>query len=169
MIDQDKEILLFAPDLLGESLAAEIPNEDLLLQVRLSADQLKGHPALVVWSLTSEPQNQILQREILQLQQRWSPAPLLLLLPADFKGDPQELLAHKRYQTLMTQLAAKFDAVLINTPALHGNLDAQLVAARSGAALMVARENHTPLKVLDKATHRLRELGVAITGVALSH
>ena len=69
----------------------------------------------------------------------------------------------------MTQLAAKFDAVLINTPALHGNLDAQLVAARSGAALMVARENHTPLKVLDKATHRLRELGVAITGVALSH
>tara|TARA_Y100001978_G_scaffold24121_1_gene20407 strand:+ start:106 stop:1722 length:1617 start_codon:yes stop_codon:yes gene_type:complete len=93
VIDQDKEILLFAPDLLGESLAAEIPNEDLLLQVRLSADQLKGHPALVVWSLTSEPQNQILQREILQLQQRWSPAPLLLLLPADFKGDPQELLA----------------------------------------------------------------------------
>ena len=48
MIDQDREILLFAPDLLGESLAAEIPNEDLRLRVRLAADQLKGHPALVV-------------------------------------------------------------------------------------------------------------------------
>ena len=93
MIDQDREILLFAPDLLGESLAAEIPNEDLRLQVRLAADQLKGHPALVVWSLTAEPEALILQREILQLQQRWSPAPLLLLLPADFRGDPQELLA----------------------------------------------------------------------------
>ena len=93
MIDQDREILLFAPDLLGESLAAEIPNEDLRLRVRLAADQLKGHPALVVWSLTAEPEALILQREILQLQQRWSPAPLLLLLPADFRGDPQELLA----------------------------------------------------------------------------
>ena len=93
MIDQDREILLFAPDLLGESLAAEIPNEDLRLQVRLATDQLKGHPALVVWSLMAEPEALILQREILQLQQRWSPAPLLLLLPADFRGDPQELLA----------------------------------------------------------------------------
>ena len=83
--------------------------------------------------------------------------------------NPQELLAHKRYQNLMTQLVAKFDAVIINTPVLGDNLDAQLVAARSGAALMVARENHTPLRSLDKASHRLRELGVAVTGVALSH
>lgn len=94
---------------------------------------------------------------------------LWLLNGGTVAPNPQELLAHKRYQTLMAQLVPKFDAVLINTPALDGNLDAQLVAARSGAALMVARENHTPLKALDKATHRLRELGVAITGVALSH
>ena len=46
MIDQDREILLFAPDLLGESLAAEIPTNELPLQVRLSADQLLGHPSL---------------------------------------------------------------------------------------------------------------------------
>ena len=93
MIDQDREILLFAPDLLGESLAAEIPTDERPLQVRLSADQLQGHPSLVIWSLPTEPQPLILQREILQLQQRWTPAPILLLLPADFKGDPQDLLA----------------------------------------------------------------------------
>ncbi len=93
MIDQDREILLFAPDLLGESLAAEIPTNELPLQVRLSADQLLGHPSLVIWSLPTEPQPLILQREILQLQQRWTPAPTLLLLPADFRGDPQDLLA----------------------------------------------------------------------------
>ena len=93
MIDQDREILLFAPDLLGESLAAEIPTDERPLQVRLSADQLQGHPSLVIWSLPTEPQPLILQREILQLQQRWTPAPILLLLPADFRGDPQDLLA----------------------------------------------------------------------------
>ena len=93
MIDQDREILLFAPDLLGESLAAEIPTDERPLQVRVSADQLQGHPSLVIWSLPTEPQPLILQREILQLQQRWTPAPILLLLPADFRGDPQDLLA----------------------------------------------------------------------------
>lgn len=94
---------------------------------------------------------------------------LWLLNGGTVAPNPQELLAHKRYQVLLTQLASKFDAVFINTPALSGNLDAQLVAARAGAALMVARENYTSLRILDKASHRLRDLGVAITGVALSH
>ena len=93
MIDQDREILLFAPDLLGESLAAEIATEELPLRVRRSADQLQGHPSLVIWSLPTETQPLILQREILQLQQRWTPAPTLLLLPADYGRDPQALLS----------------------------------------------------------------------------
>ncbi|QNI58338.1 hypothetical protein SynBIOSU31_01464 [Synechococcus sp. BIOS-U3-1] len=93
MIDQDREILLFAPDLLGESLAAEIATEELPLRVRRSADQLQGHPSLVIWSLPTETQPLIIQREILQLQQRWTPAPTLLLLPADYGRDPQALLS----------------------------------------------------------------------------
>ena len=93
MIDQDREILLFAPDLLGESLAAEIATEELPLLVRRSADQLQGHPSLVIWSLPTETQPLILQREILQLQQRWTPAPTLLLLPADYGRDPEALLS----------------------------------------------------------------------------
>ena len=92
MIDQDREILLFAPDLLGESLAAEIPTEELPVRIRRSADQLQGHPSLVIWSLPTETQPLILEREILQLQQRWTPAPTLLLLPADYGRDPQSLL-----------------------------------------------------------------------------
>lgn len=93
MNDQDREILLFAPELLGESLASELPTADLPLRIRRSADQLDGHPALVIWSLSSAPEPLILEREILQLQQRWLPSPLLLLLPADFSRDPSDLLA----------------------------------------------------------------------------
>ncbi|WP_114992731.1 DUF3685 domain-containing protein [Synechococcus sp. UW179A] len=93
MTDQDREILLFAPDLLGESLAAELSTEQLTVRVRRSADQLQGQPSLVIWSLPTETQSLILEREILQLQQRWAPAPMLLLLPADYRRDPQALLS----------------------------------------------------------------------------
>ena len=93
MNDQVREILLFAPELLGESLAAELPTASCPWQLKRSADDLSGHPALVIWSLQSDPKLVIVQREILQLQQRWAPAPLLLVLPADFRHDPAELLA----------------------------------------------------------------------------
>ncbi len=93
MNDQVREILLFAPELLGQSLAAELPTETCPWKLSRSADDLTGHPALVIWSLPSNPSLVILQREILQLQQRWAPAPLLLVLPADFRHDPAELLA----------------------------------------------------------------------------
>ena len=93
MNPQAREILLFAPDLLGESLAAELSNGEPPLSIRRSRDALKGHPDLVIWSLPSRSQPLLLDREILQLQQRWTPAPILLLLPADFNRDPRELLA----------------------------------------------------------------------------
>ena len=73
MNDQVREILLFAPELLGESLAAELPTESCPWQLKRSADDLSGHPALVIWSLPSDPTLVIVQREILQLQQRWAP------------------------------------------------------------------------------------------------
>ena len=93
MNPQAREILLFAPDLLGESLAAELSTGESPLSIRRSRDALKGHPDLVIWSLPSRSQPLLLDREILQLQQRWTPAPILLLLPADFNRDPRELLA----------------------------------------------------------------------------
>lgn len=86
MNPQAREILLFAPDLLGESLIAELSSGEHPLSIRRSPDALKGHPDLVIWSLPSRSQPLLLDREILQLQQRWTPAPILLLLPTDFNG-----------------------------------------------------------------------------------
>lgn len=93
---------------------------------------------------------------------------LWLLNGGTMAPNPQELLAHKRYQELMVELVGSFDVILVNTPALSESLDAQLIAARAGAALMVARENVTRLRRLEQASQRLREVGVAIMGVALS-
>lgn len=93
---------------------------------------------------------------------------LWLLNGGTMAPNPQELLAHRRYQELMVEMVESFDVILVNTPTLNESLDAQLIAARAGAALMVARENVTRLRRLEQASKRLREVGVAIMGVALS-
>lgn len=93
---------------------------------------------------------------------------LWLLNSGTVAPNPQELLSHTRYQNLMAKLAEKFDVILVNTPPLNDNLDAQLIAARAGAVLMVAQENVTPLRLLEKACHRLGRIGVAVMGVVLS-
>ena len=90
---QAREILLFAPDLLGESLAAELSTAEHPLSIRRSSEALESHPDLVIWALPERSQPLLLDREILQLQQRWTPSPILLVLPSDFSRDPRELLA----------------------------------------------------------------------------
>ncbi|MFM7087859.1 MAG: DUF3685 domain-containing protein [Cyanobium sp.] len=47
----------------------------------LEAAALDRAPALVLWSLQGQPEPAALARELLLLQERWQPAPLLLLLP----------------------------------------------------------------------------------------
>ena len=51
----------------------------------LRADQLDGHPALVIWSLDRVISLTAIEREARRLQERWQPAPLLLLLPAIYR------------------------------------------------------------------------------------
>ncbi len=93
---------------------------------------------------------------------------LWLLSAGTMAPNPQELLSGERYRKLMLRLAEKFDVILVNTPSMNDNVDGQLIAARAGAALMVAREHVTSLGKLDNARQRLQAVGVSIMGVALS-
>ena len=86
-------ILLLAPDLLGESLALQLTAVDESLEVMLRAEQLAGHPALVIWSLDRVISLTAIEREARRLQERWQPAPLLLLLPADLSLDRDQILS----------------------------------------------------------------------------
>ncbi|GIR75034.1 MAG: hypothetical protein CM15mP77_1910 [Synechococcus sp.] len=85
-------ILLLAPNLLGESLALQLTSRQSDWQVCLRPDGLKGHPQIVIWSLEKLPSLSGLQREVLQLQERWQPAPVLLLLPAGVDASRDQLL-----------------------------------------------------------------------------
>ncbi len=89
---QPKQILLLAPDLLGQSLSLQLSSDNPYIQVACSSDTLKRHPSLIIWSLESLESTIFIKNELRHLKTRWSPAPILLLLPSKLNIDPTELL-----------------------------------------------------------------------------
>lgn len=68
--------------------------------------------------------------------------PNLSLLPAGtLPPNPQELLARPLLPQFLKQAAPQFDVILFDTPAAGETSDAQTVAVRAGAALIVARKD----------------------------
>ncbi|EAU73729.1 hypothetical protein RS9916_29509 [Synechococcus sp. RS9916] len=87
------EILLLAPDLLGESLALQLTSEVPSWSIALRSDELNRHPQLVIWSLDSTESIALLHQELIRLQEHWQPAPVLLLLPASVAIPAVDLLS----------------------------------------------------------------------------
>lgn len=81
--------------------------------------------------------------------------------------NPQELLAGKHYAERLHDLSTHFEVVIINTPPLNHIADARLIAAQSGAALIVAQQNVSRVQDLESICSTLRSLGVRLLGTAL--
>ena len=79
------QILLLAPNLLGESLAKQLSIAEPDLEVFLKRDQLTRHPSIVIWAKENLELQSAIQLEVRRLQEFWKPAPLLLLLPSRVK------------------------------------------------------------------------------------
>lgn len=76
------QLLLFAEPLQREGLLRLLGAEGSSFRLAISPAELTGAPQLVLWSLAAPLEPTTLLRELEQLEQRWHPAPLLLLLPA---------------------------------------------------------------------------------------
>ena len=87
------EILLLAPDLLGESLALQLTSEVPSWSIALRSDDLNRHPKLVIWSLDAAESIALLHQELIRLQEHWQPAPVLLVLPASVPIPSVDLLS----------------------------------------------------------------------------
>jgi receptor protein-tyrosine kinase len=71
----------------------------------------------------------------------------LSILPAGpTPPNPLELLSRGQFAELLDELGQRFDVILIDTPAGDSCSDALTIAARTGAALMVLRKNHTRMR-----------------------
>lgn len=96
--------------------------------------------------------------------------PQLHVLPAGAQPpNPQELVGMPSFGRLLERVSTAYDVVLVDTPAADTCSDAELVASRTGAALLLLRKNRSPLRPLNELARRLQDTGVALVGSALNH
>ena len=81
---------------------------------------------------------------------------------------PQELLGRPEFRELLGKAAQQFDVIIIDTPSGGDFADAEIIAARAGAALIVARKNQTLIPNVALLARRLQEGGVTLVGSVLN-
>lgn len=82
--------------------------------------------------------------------------------------NPAELLSRAATPIKLEDLAAHYDVILIDTSAAHGSADAVMVAARTGAALLVLRQDHTQLAAAAAFQANLASAGAVLIGTVLN-
>jgi receptor protein-tyrosine kinase len=93
----------------------------------------------------------------------------LFVLPAGpHPPNPQELLARPVFDVVLERFIEQFDVILIDTPAATETADAQMLARRSGAALMLARRNHTPHGKMASVVRDMAQAGVNVIGSVMN-
>lgn len=95
--------------------------------------------------------------------------PSLFVIPVGvIPPNPLELLERPAFRLLMSELLRKFDHIIVDTPASTLGSDAMVIAARSGAALALARKDRTRVKQLNALVSQLGETTVKLTGVIVN-
>ena len=93
----------------------------------------------------------------------------LFVLPAGMlPPNPQELLGRPVFDVVLNLFADQYDIVIIDTPATSEAADAQILASRAGAAVVVARRNHTRRAQLNAAMQNLAQTQVNIIGTVMN-
>jgi protein-tyrosine kinase len=101
-----------------------------------------------------------------QVIQQVGGVPSLFVLPVGTTPpNPLELVERPAFGLLMRELMTKFDHVVVDTPAAAHGADASVIAARCGAALIVARRNATRIAWLQELVGSLAGSQVRMAGV----
>ena len=95
--------------------------------------------------------------------------PHLYFVPAGpIPPNPVELMQRPRFGQLMRGLLEEFDHVVVDTPAAARGPDARVIAARCGAALIVARKSRSRLAPLEGLLSALARGPAQIAGVVVN-
>jgi receptor protein-tyrosine kinase len=95
--------------------------------------------------------------------------PGLSVLPSGAMApNPQELLGRAAFGALLQTASQQFDVIIIDTPAAGDYADAEIIASRAGAALLVARKNKSLVPSAALLARRLQDSGVALVGSVLN-
>lgn len=93
----------------------------------------------------------------------------LSVLPAGaLPPNPLELLARPQFLQLLKELTQKYHIILLDSPAAAEYADAQTLAVRAGAALIVARKNATRMWQLRGVSDTVAQASVTVIGTVLN-
>ena len=102
--------------------------------------------------------------------ERVAPLPGLSVLPAGtLPPSPQDLLARPVFAQLLHQLAAHFNLILLDSPPVGQNADAQTIAVRAGAALIVVRNNSSRVWRVQGVSDSVVQAKCTIVGAVLNN
>lgn len=93
---------------------------------------------------------------------------LSILTAGAVPPNPAELLSRAETPVKLEDLAEHYDVILIDTSAAQNNADAVMVAARTGAALLVLRQDHTQLAAAEDFQANLVSAGAVLVGTVLN-
>jgi len=104
-----------------------------------------------------------------QVIQQVDGLPNLFVLPAGpLPPNPAELVERAAFGLLMRELNGKFDHIVVDTPAAAHGADAAVVAARCGAALVLARKDASRVAGLEDLVASLTGSGVQLVGAIVN-
>jgi chain length determinant protein tyrosine kinase EpsG len=93
----------------------------------------------------------------------------LSVLPAGaVPPNPQELISRPAFLETLNALSGSYDVIIIDTPAGSETADAQTIAVRAGAALMLARKNISLMPELARLARGLQLSGATLVGSVLN-
>lgn len=95
--------------------------------------------------------------------------PSLFVLPVGITPpNPLELVERPAFGLLIRELLSKFDHVVVDTPAAQYGSDSAVIAARCGAALVVARQGKSQVVSLQDLVANLTETPAKLAGVIVN-
>ena len=83
-------------------------------------------------------------------------------------ANPQELLSSQRFRYLIDLWSREYDLTIVDTRPANQSADSRYVAAVLGAAVVVARKDHTSLSDLKTAVAELEQSEAAVIGTVLN-
>ena len=141
----------------------------LLIDADLRASANPGQAALFKLGSGLGLSSILAGRAGLEIAQAVPSLPGLSVLPAGaIPPNPQELLGRLAFMQMLNAASQEFDVVLIDTPCGAEYADADIIASRAGAALLVARKDLSSTPVIKQLAQRLQQCDVALLGSVLN-
>jgi receptor protein-tyrosine kinase len=141
----------------------------LLIDADLRSPLLGSQQALFQMPRTAGLSTILAGRGGLELGKLVRGLPNLGVLPAGaVPPNPQELLGRPVFEKMLRRASEMFDVILIDTPSGGDYADAEIIAARAGAALMVTRRGRSLVPQVVALSQRLQDGGVTMVGSVLN-